>query len=252
VQSKPLIVGALGSRGSGKSAWVRQYLARVKPARLAVFDLMQEHADLGAPTADLGAAIRAMKARRFAVVFQPSRDDKARAAQFDLWCRACMAVGDLWAYVEELAFVTTAHKAPPGWREMCLLGRHARHRVSIIATSQRPSQVDKEFLANVDLLHCGRLAHRGDAEAAADVLAVSAQELQTLPDLAWIERGAGDVACRRGVLSFGPAKPARGRPKGAQPKAGNSTAADAGGTVAARRPEQTGATVQPNPKEPAP
>ena len=41
--TKPLIVAALGSRGTGKSAWVRQYLQKLKPARLAVWDLMQEH-----------------------------------------------------------------------------------------------------------------------------------------------------------------------------------------------------------------
>lgn len=220
---KPLIVAALGSRGTGKSAWVRQHLQRTKPARLAVWDLMQEHADLGLTTADLGQAIRAMKGRSFCVVFTPDRDDKRRALQFDLWCRACLCVGNLLAYVEELAFVTTAHKAPPGWREMCLLGRHERHRVSIIGTSQRPAQVDKEFMGNLDLIHCGRLASRGDAETAAELLGVRPEVVQTLPDLAWLERAAGDIKARSGQLSFA-GKGAHGsRPKGAKPKAGKVT-----------------------------
>ena len=59
--AKPLIVAALGSRGTGKSAWVRQYLQKLKPARLAVWDLMQEHDWAGPGHHDLGAAILAMK-----------------------------------------------------------------------------------------------------------------------------------------------------------------------------------------------
>lgn len=221
--NKPLIIAALGSRGTGKSAWVRQFIAKAKPRRLAVWDLMQEHADLGTTFHDLGGAIRAMQTGRFAVVFCPSRDDKTRERQFDLWCRACMAAGDLVAYVEELAFVTTASRAPPGWREMCLLGRHARHRVSIIGTSQRPAQVDKEFLGNADLTHCGRLGELPDAKAVAGRLGVHYSELLTLPDLHWIERTPAEVEPRRGELFFAPAKRPTKPPKGAPPKAENLT-----------------------------
>lgn len=222
---KPLIIGALGGRGTGKSAWVKRQIKAAKPPRLAAWDLMQENGDLGTPTQDLGAAIRAMKRPRFRVVFWPSRDDKTRAAQFDLWCRAVLAAGDVLAYVEELAFVTTASRAPAGWREMCLLGRHDMHRVSIIATSQRPSQIDKEFMGNLDVLHCGRLRHRADAETAADLLGVPAHEVQNLPDLHWIETRPGQAEPARGVLKFASsgnspgARPAP--PKGRSPKAQN-------------------------------
>lgn len=211
------MVAALGSRGTGKSAWVRQWIQRTKPARLAVWDYMDEHRDLGPAyygkhATGLGDAIRAMQAgRRWVVRFVPSRDDKRKAVQFDLWCRACMEAGHLTAWVEELAFVTTAHKAPPGWREMCLVGRHEQHRVSIIGTSQRPAQVDKEFLGNLDLMHCGRLGEEPDAKRVAGRLGVPYRELLTLPDLHYIERDPGQLEPVRGVLSFG-GKPARKPP----------------------------------------
>lgn len=209
---KALIVAALGARGTGKSAWTKQQLDRMKPKRLAVWDLMQEYRDVQAFT-DLGAYIRALRAPAFRVAFHPSRDDAERERQFELWCRAMLAAGRLVAVVEELAFVTKPNRAPAAWREMTLLGRHDQHRLTIIGTSQRPASIDKDFLANCDLVHCGRLAYRPDADKAGMVLGVAPDELLRLPDLAWIERRAGDADATRGTLSFGAPKPAARRPK---------------------------------------
>lgn len=163
---------------------------------------MDEHAWAGQGTADLSTAILAMKTPAFAVRFIPAGDDDKRAAQFDLWCRAVMAAGRCTALVEELAFVTRPSLAPPGWRSMCLLGRHDRHRVTIVATSQRPAQVDKDFLGNCDTIHAGRLASEPDARRVAQFLGVGHLELMQLPDLDWIERRAGDLAAKRGRLNF--------------------------------------------------
>ena len=146
--SKPLILAALGARGTGKSAWTKQTLAKLHPSRLAVWDLMQEY-QLES-TGHLGQFIRSLKARTFALAFHPSRDDKVRARQFDVWCYAMLAAGRLQCVVEEMAFVTQPMKAPPGWREMVLLGRHEQHRLSIIGTSQRPASIDKDFLSNCE------------------------------------------------------------------------------------------------------
>jgi len=214
---KPLILAALGARGTGKSAWVKQTLDRQAPKRLAVWDLMQEYSDLTV-YADLGEAVRAMKAKTFRIAFHPSRDDRKRELQFDLWCRAVLAAGRLTAVVEELAFVTKPMKAPSGWREMVLLGRHEQHQLSIIGTSQRPASIDKDFLSNCDVVHCGRLAYRPDADKAAMVLDVPTEDILRLPDLAYFERAAGAAAAVRGELSFG-AKPKRNRaPLGSKPK----------------------------------
>lgn len=218
--SKPLIIAALGARGTGKSAWACRLPEYAKASRLAVWDFMQEpaHAHLQG-TDKLGDFVRAMKARTFRLAFYPSRDDELRARQFDAWCAAMLAAGRVTAHVEELAFVTKALKAPPQWREMCLVGRHDRHRITIIGTSQRPAQVDKEFLGNADVIHCGRLVAKGDAQAAAEVLGVHRTEIMQLPDLHWIERRQGDTEPRRGVLSFATKAPRAAKPQGAQPKA---------------------------------
>lgn len=203
METKPLMVAAVGGRGTGKSAWVRQALEAAKPPRLLVWDLMGDHEWAG-PAMSLADAIRAMSARTFSVRVQPDPDDDTRAAQFDVFCRAAMAAGRLVVLVEELAFVTRPSWAPAGWRRLCLLGRH--RGVWIFGTSQRPSQVDKEFFGNLDVTHCGRQTSEADARTMASLLGVRWQELQQLPDLAWIERRAGDVEAHRGVLSFGPGK----------------------------------------------
>lgn len=198
--AKPLMVAAVGGRGTGKSAWVRQLLERLKPARLVVWDLMAEHEWCGPPADDLAAVVGAMKARRFVVRFVPSADDDTRAAQFDLLCRACQVAGNLTLYAEELAFVTTPSRAPPGWRALCLLGRH--RGVTVIGTSQRPAQVDKEFWGNLDLIHAGRQTSERDARTVASLLGVPWQTVQRLPDLHWLERAPADMEARAGVLSF--------------------------------------------------
>lgn len=217
--SKPLVVAALGSRGTGKSAWVKARIARLKPSRLAVWDYMREYEG---GTSNLGECIRSMSARTFRAVFQPSHDTATSERQFDLWCAAVYAAGNLTALVEELAFVTKPSRAPEAWRRLSLIGRH--RGVSIIGTSQRPASIDKDFLANCDIVHCGRLAYRPDAEKAAMVLGVEVDELLRLPDLAWIERAAGAMQCARGALKFDAPQRRAPRASGAKSKARNSTA----------------------------
>lgn len=218
--AKPCVVAALGARGTGKSAWVKQHLARTAPKRVAVWDFMREYPG---PT-DLASAIRAMRAPAFTSVFQPSHDAKLCERQFELWCTAVYMAGNITAIVEELGYVTKPTSAPPGWRKLTLLGRH--QRVSIIGTSQRPASIDKDFLANCDLVHCGRLAYKPDADKAAMVLGVDADELLRLPDLAWVERKAGACDASRGTLTFNRNKVSkRAAPLGRVPKARNSTPA---------------------------
>lgn len=198
---KPEVWAALGSRGTGKSAWVGQQLQRLKPRRLLVWDLMAEHAEHATPAADLAGLLRTLKGKTWRVSFVPAPDPKVREVQFDLVCRGALAAGQCTLLVEELAFVTRAGQAPPGWARVCLLGRHAG--VSVIGTSQRPAQVDKDFLGNADLVHVGRLTHEADAKAAAGILGVPWADVMGLPDLHWIERRAGEPQASRGVLSFG-------------------------------------------------
>jgi len=207
--TKALMVGVFGARGTGKNAWTMQQLGRAKPPRMAVWDHKHDPtmSSVGEGFTDLGACIRAMAGKRFAVRYMPDHSGDV-AAQFDLFCRACFLVGNLLMLVDELPEVTKANRAPPAWRQCVNVGRLYRgadgkdRSLSIFGLGQRPGEVDKSFMNNLDVLHTGRIANAGDARILADYLAVDYRQLMALPDLHWIERRQGQAQPVAGVLSF--------------------------------------------------
>lgn len=197
---KPLVIAALGSRGSGKSAWVKKLIDGSAPPRLLVWDPMREYR-LALVTSNLAELFEAMKGDTWQIAYQPNPG--RMEVEFDLVCRAVKAARRCVFVPEELAFVTKPNKAPAAWRELCLLGRHESHaECTLIGVSQRPASIDKDFLSCCDVIHCGRLANAPDARAVSPYLGCDWRELTQLPDLAWIERRAGQ-GTERGVLTFG-------------------------------------------------
>lgn len=217
------LIAALGSRGMGKSAWVKQQIAALNPPRLVVWDLVREflpEGDAGAIT-EPGQLIRSMTGRKYHLVFHPSGDKVRRAKQFEWFCRGLMSASTkdqpIVAVVEELAFVTSPSWAPGAWQEISLLGRH--RGLTVFGTSQRPASIDKDFLGNCTLVHCARLGYEPDAKVVAKRLGCTAEELLNLEKLHYLERAEMEKKPTAGVLSFD-AKP---RPLGRRPKARNST-----------------------------
>ena len=206
---KALAIAACGARGTGKTAFVKQYLDRSKPARLAVWDYKHDPAlsALGTAYADLPSFIRALKASAFKVRYLPDHE-KDLQEQFSVFCRACWTASRLTMFVDELPEVTKAGSAPKPWRKCVNVGREYTDPygkpgwLSIIGAGQRAAECDKSFTSNCDLVHCGRLSHEDDASAMAKVLRCKASDLMTLPDLAWIEKRVGDIEPTRGTLTF--------------------------------------------------
>lgn len=207
-------IAVLGARGSGKSTWFRQLLEKRRPTRLGLWDVKREHGLQG--TTDLGEYVRALRGRTWRLAFYPTMtDDKRRALEFNIWCLAMYRAKHCFAGVEELAFVTTPSRSPQGWRTLSLLGRDENPEggdVTVAATSQRPASVDKDFLGNATLIHCGRLPYEDDAKTVARTLGVPAAELMALEQLHWIERGQADTAARRGKVAFSASKKSRPPP----------------------------------------
>lgn len=218
---KALTIGAFGARGTGKTAWVLQTLKAEKPGRLLVWDFKHDPAllNLGRPVASLPEFIKGMRAERFAMRYQVQHQGDI-AAQFDLFCRAAWIAGNLTMFVDELPEVTKANKAPASWRRCVNIGRDykgddgQRRALTIIGAGQRPAECDKSFISNCDVIHTGRLANLADADAMARTIGCKTSDITTLPDLAWIERRAGEVNFSRGMLKFRNA----GRTAGAKPK----------------------------------
>lgn len=212
-------MAAFGARGTGKTAFVKQLLARTAPPRLIIWDYKHDPSlkGLGVEVRSLQELIQAVKAPTFQVRYLV-RQDGQFVEQFETFCRIAWAAGNLTMFVDELPEVTKANRAPPAWRKCVNVGREyvdggKVKRISIIGAGQRPSECDKSFIANVDTIHCGRLGDMGDAKRMGTAWGVSPAELANLPDLHFIEKHAESAGITRGVLSFGNEKTAISAPK---------------------------------------
>jgi len=214
---KAKVVGAFGARGTGKTAWLKQALS--KEPRLAVWDYKGDPRmrGWGQEFNSLPAFARAMMASKFLLRYIPRRSDGRLTVeeQFEAFCQACMECGCMAMFVDELPAVTRANKAPDAWRECVNVGREYSTQgqtrikwLSIYATAQRPSECDKSFISNLDVLHTGRLSFANDAKVIAQSLGVKPDEVLQMQDLEWIEKRAESREIFRGKLSFGNARAA--------------------------------------------
>jgi hypothetical protein len=184
--NRPSIRAYIGATGSGKGVSVREYLTKNRPRRLLVWDPLGEYGDfVTATTGDLAEVARRLDAAgprgAFAVAFWPGADPTKYGDLFELWCRIAFAAGNCVALVEELADVTTPSRAPLGWRRLTTQGRH--RGLQVIACSQRPAQVDKQFLGGCTYIRCFTLRYPMDRQAmsgAMDVPLTAIAELQTV------------------------------------------------------------------------
>jgi len=193
--NRPDIRAYIGATGSGKGVSIRAHLKAERPARLVIWDPLGEYREfVRTTTPDLAAVAKALKAERFAVAYWPGADPTQFAERFDLFCRMVFAAGRCTVLVEELADVTTPSRAPLPWRRMNTQGRHQGLR--IIAASQRPAQVDKQFLGGCTYIRCFTLRYPADRQAMAacmdvllsDVSALSTVETATGTTIKYIER----------------------------------------------------------------
>jgi ribosomal protein S28E/S33 len=181
------VIAVIGATGSGKGVFIKNYELKKSERRLLIWDYMREYGaftDLQTPK--LQAALQSLGDKQFRTAFHPDFEDKLRAKQFDLFCKAAVQVGDLRLVVEELAFVTKASFAPAGWKMVTSVGRHRKLRV--IGASQRPAQVDKAFWSNCTEIHCGFLNYEDDQKVMARALGVALSDIQGLKPLEFIHR----------------------------------------------------------------
>lgn len=198
VTNKANINAVMGGSGSGKSTFIKREIARLKPKRLIVFDVMHEYGDLGQPVKLCGELAMLAKEKSFKLIFQPS--SRGMQQQFDFICRLAFEVGDLVFVVEELNRVTQATKAPPAWQDCTSRGRH--QKLIIYGASQRPASVDKDFFSNATRIRTGRLNFEADIKTLANVLNVQAVDIFELMPLQFIERDMTNGKVTRGQLTF--------------------------------------------------
>ncbi|MHA0111557.1 hypothetical protein ACXYUI_31345, partial [Klebsiella pneumoniae] len=70
------------------------------------------------------------------------------------------------------------------WADCCNDGRH--DGLHIIAASQFPAQIDKSFLGNATVIHCGYLGEESHRKVVAAKMDIDAQRIKDLPNFAYL------------------------------------------------------------------
>jgi len=208
VENRANILAYIGASGAGKSTSLKAALRAARHTRVLIFDPQHEYDMFGTAYHSLPAVLAALQAAGrgpFSIVFRPSADLKVAAQQFDVLCRMAHAAGHCALVAEELAFVTSPSKAPPGWSLCNLRGRIKG--LTIYGTTQRPARVDKDFFGNATRIRCGRLNYARDQKVMADVLGVTLELVAMLKPLEYIEKDMATGKLSIGEVGFGAIQP---------------------------------------------
>lgn len=177
--NRPDIRAFIGVTGSGKGVSVREMLRKEKPSRLLIWDSQREYAEFAKPVTRLSElAVGVHASKPFKLAYLPQGGISTYPDQFALFCRIAYATGNAFMHVEELADVTQPSFAPESWS---VITRKGRHRALVVsAASQRPAQVDKDFLGQCTYIRCFELRYTPDIKAMAQVMKITADEVSNL------------------------------------------------------------------------
>jgi hypothetical protein len=215
-RNKADIIAVIGASGTGKSSYIKGELLR-KYKRLLIWSPLEKTDQYaafcgGTVTSKITELIALVKAGTKAIVFVPTGNDAAVKKQFDLFCRVVWEIEGAHVLIEELSRVTMPSWAPPAWKNLSTAGRH--QGLTIIGTSQRPANIDKDFLGNCTEVRCYRVNYDTDAKVMADSLGLEtvyepaqggraqaikpAKRLRLLPDFHYFHKNP-DLSVRQGV-----------------------------------------------------
>lgn len=193
----------LGASGTGKSEFIKRWLAETQPARLLIWDYKGEYSRFAKSARSIAAlanaCINAGAAGPLQARYRPTGDDDETERSFGQFCRIAYHWQNACVLVEELSVVTSPSFAPQSWRVLCVMGRD--RGLHVVGASQFPAQIDKSFLGNATLIHSGGLRTEPHRKAVAIELDIKPDELRLLP-LQWIEKNFSTGAMRRGKLAF--------------------------------------------------
>lgn len=163
--NKADIHAVIGASGTGKSSYIKKKLLK-RFQRLFIWSPLEKtdkYAEFcnGTVTSKITEFIALVKKGTKAIVYVPTGTDAAVKKQFDLFCRVVWEIENCHCLVEELSRVTMASWAPPAWKNLSTAGRH--QGITLIGVSQRPANIDKDFLGNCTEVRCYRVNYEEDA-----------------------------------------------------------------------------------------
>jgi hypothetical protein len=194
----------MGASGMGKGLSVKAQLTREKPARLIVWDIMNEYAGHGRPVTNMQtlgqAMLRAGAAGPLRARYLPKgRDRKDLEREFSALCELVYYWQNCTFVAEELSQVTRPSWAPSAWSKMTTSGRHMG--ISIIGCSQTPAQIDKNFLGNTTRIRCFALREHAHRVAVARAMDIQDAEIAQLTKFLYIEKDFNTGQVSRGDVT---------------------------------------------------
>jgi hypothetical protein len=172
-KNKAKIHAVIGASGTGKSSYIKKELLR-DYEQLIVWSPLEDTDDYatfcgGVVVRKITDLVAEVKGGAAAIVYWPAAgSDKELKTQFDLFCRVVFECRGAHVLVEELSQVTMPSWAPPAWKKLSTAGRH--RGLTLIGVSQRPANIDKDFLGNCTEVRCYRVNYDADAKVMADSL----------------------------------------------------------------------------------
>ena len=178
-----------GMRGIGKSHLAREINA-LWP-RSVVFDPTVDWTD-GDVVTSFEAFAEKMKflnktnCESFRLIFRfnPDLSRESRDATLNEALRLCYFFKNIQVVVDEVQFFTSAHFIPEYMKNLLFMGRH--QGISVLATTQRPSQINKSILSMSSHVFCGQLHEKNDLKAISNFINEDTQTLVTLPKRTFI------------------------------------------------------------------
>lgn len=212
------IVGVIGASGQGKGVWLKGQILAEAPARLIVWDFMDEYGDTIKALGGKDRKAPSLEAVRRAMIeagsgplllrFVPrGAGQKKLMREFETLCELVYAWGRCSFVAEELANVTTPSWAPASWRKMTTSGRH--REVWIYGVTQSPALVDKSFLGNCTLIHCCALREHAHRVAVAKAMDIPEAEIATLVKFEYLEKDYETGQVTRASVTPPAKKPAK-------------------------------------------
>lgn len=189
----------LGRRGCGKS-YLAKKIQNLWPRRV-VIDVLDEYETTGDNVfavysfesfCDRLEFFREKRLKKFTLIYKFSPETDDFTEEFNHVLRLCWYFGNLQVVIEEIQEFSSPNFLPK-WLKNCLLtGRH--RNLSVLATSQRPGQVNKTIFSQCSHIFCGALIDGNDLKYCANFLNQSAEKLVTLPDRKFIYFSRDGVA----------------------------------------------------------
>lgn len=191
----------MGMRGCGKS-FLCKTLQKIWPRRV-ILDPMHEYTDLNGKPIFPGAIvvrsfeefgrelIKLEKSKNFVLIFQFDENNRNAEQEFEEICRLIYYFGNIQFVIEEVQLYSTTHLIPHWLKNLLMTGRH--QGISLLFTSQRPGQINKNIFSQCEHIFCGQIIEGNDLRYISNFLNQNAKKLTNLPARKFLWRSPNGV-----------------------------------------------------------